>query len=50
MRKNRKKKDNLLPEIRENASLTGRFSSSDPFEEDVEHHFNESNDDRMETK
>lgn len=36
----KKKKDNLFPEIEENASLTGRFTSSDPSSERHEHEFN----------
>lgn len=50
MSNNKKKQENLQPDIPENASLTGRFSSSDPFEEDEEHQFNEPIEDRMETK
>ncbi len=36
----KKKKDNLFPEIEENASLTGRFASSDPSNDESEHDFN----------
>ncbi len=48
--KNRKKKENLLYEVKENASLTGRFSDDDPSDSAAEHAFNEGKDDRLETK
>ena len=50
MNGNKKNKENLQPDLTENASLTGRFSSSDPALDDEEHAFNETKDDPWRTK
>ena len=48
--KKKTNKQTLYPEIKENASLTGRFSTDDPSKDDDEHEFNFADDDRKETK
>ena len=50
MNRKTKKKENLQLDIPENASLTGRFSASDPNQDDAEHVFNETKENPLETQ